>query len=722
MSAKVRRITLGTAAVKPRLFFAGLLLGAVVVSSAPATVRGPDSGPTMTVVDVPLHGDRSLATATQHGRFDLVGLHWQGAGTVRFRTRSLGGEWSPWHAAAPEAEDLPNPRSPEVRATAGWRLGNPWWTGPSNRIEYRLRGVVSRLRAYFVRSPKEAIPTRTLQLAGSPAIVSRAGWGADESIVTHPPQYAASVRFAIVHHTAGSNTYSQADAPAVVRGIELYHVQGNGWNDIGYNLLVDRFGTVYEGRAGGIDRSVVGAHALGFNTGSVGIAVLGTYTDSAPSPAAQDALARTLAWRLDLAHVDPVSTLTVISGGSERYPAGKPVALRAVSGHRDTGLTECPGNALYAQLDAIAARAQAIGLPKIYAPSAVADASGLVRVTARVSSSRPWTVTISDATGAVVATGTGTGPTVDWSWDATTVAPGSYRWQVAVEGALSASGPVSVAGGASAELAITALASDVETISPNGDGVADSATISYTTTADALVTATALDASGVPVALLQAATAEPAGPHTLLFTGEGLPDGSYGIRVDAADATGRLVSSTVTVAVVRTLGFAAVSPAVFSPNGDGRNDLVTFSFDLSNPAAVRVRILRNGAWVATPFVGQLDAGHRFVRWDGTKRVGRLLDGAYTAVVEATDAAGTSSAELPFVSDTRAPVVRILKGAPLRVWVSKPATLTMRIDGQPVSQVVPAAGETRVRWRGRVKRIRVVAWDAAGNVSRPVSRP
>ena len=104
-----------------------------------------------------------------------------------------------------------------------------------------------------------------------------------------------------------------------MRGIEVYHVKANGWNDIGYNFLVDRFGTVYEGRSGGIDRNVIGAHARGFNTGSVGVAVIGNFS-AAPIPAAAEtSLEKLLAWRLDLAHVDPLSTLTFVSGGSERY-------------------------------------------------------------------------------------------------------------------------------------------------------------------------------------------------------------------------------------------------------------------------------------------------------------------------------------------------------------------------------------------------------------------
>ena len=153
-----------------------------------------------------------------------------------------------------------------------------------------------------------------------------------------PPSYAADVRFAIVHHTAGRNGYTRAEAAAIVKGIQLFHVQGNGWNDIGYNFLVDHFGTIYEGQFGGIDRNVVGAHAQGFNTGSVGIALLGTYEDTSPSAAAQDAIARLIAWRLELAHVDPTAFLTFISGGSERYPSGGPVLLNGV------GVTATPGS------------------------------------------------------------------------------------------------------------------------------------------------------------------------------------------------------------------------------------------------------------------------------------------------------------------------------------------------------------------------------------------
>ena len=720
MWAKVYAATLPDAAVK--LFFVAL---AALVAILPAAASARSEGPSLTVVDVPLHGERALSGAQGRLRFDLVGLHWQGPGSVEFRVRSAAGRWSPWHVAAPEADDRPDLGTAEARASRGWRLGSPWWVGASTRIEYRLGGLVRRLRAYLVRSPVEGVAsTRSPTAAGEPAIVTRAGWNADESLRQSPPQYADSLRFAVVHHTAGSNDYTQTEAPAVVRAIELYHVKGNGWNDIGYNFLVDRFGTVYEGRYGGIDRNVVGAHALGFNRGSVGVAVIGTYVQAAPPPAAMDALARLLAWRLDIAHVDPLSTVDVVSGGSERYPAGTPVELRAVSGHRDTGLTECPGAALYAKLDALAAKARSIGLPKIYAPLVTGVLGGEVRFQATLSSPKPWTVSVTDTTGAQIAGGSGVGSAVDWTWDATAVPAGSYTWQMAVTGATPASGTLgstaSMPVTPPATLELTSVAADPQTISPNGDGEADTSTLTYTTTAQSMVTVTVVDASGQDVGVLQSPTDEAAGTHTATFTGEGLPDGAYQLRVDAAGAEAT-VSQTANVLVTRTLEGAGVAPSIFSPNGDGRADRVTVRFTLLNPAAVRVRVLRDRVWIATPFAGELPAGRHVVRWDGTKLRGRLLDGDYAMEVEATDAVTTSAVALPFASDTRAPTVRILNGAPLRVSVTEPAVLMLRIDGAGLSVRTTQAGVVRIPWTGRARHVRVVAWDAAGNVSRPVFR-
>jgi len=128
----------------------------VLFLAAPATAWAEA---TLTMREVPLHGERTLSSAPPP-RFDMVGLHWRGSGSVEFRTRSPSGRWSAWHRAAPEAEDLPDPDSGENAATRGWHLGNPYWVGASNRIAYRLHGKVTRLRAYFVESPDERIPLR----------------------------------------------------------------------------------------------------------------------------------------------------------------------------------------------------------------------------------------------------------------------------------------------------------------------------------------------------------------------------------------------------------------------------------------------------------------------------------------------------------------------------------------------------------------------------------
>src|SRR5205814_3514016 len=101
-----------------------------------------------------------------------------------------------------------------------------------------------------------------------------------------------TLQLAVVHHTVNVNNYTAAQSAAIVRGIEVYHVKGNGWNDIGYNFLVDKYGQVFEGRYGGVDQNVVGAHSQGFNTGSVGVAVIGTYNSSAISAAAKSSLER----------------------------------------------------------------------------------------------------------------------------------------------------------------------------------------------------------------------------------------------------------------------------------------------------------------------------------------------------------------------------------------------------------------------------------------------
>lgn len=188
--------------------------------------------------------------------------------------------------------------------------------------------------------------------AGRPAIVTRSRWGADESWREPGFAYTDVVKTVFVHHTAGSNGYTCAQAPSVIRSIYRYHTQSQGWRDIGYNFLVDKCGTVYEGRAGGVDRPVMGAHTYGFNHNSMGVAVLGSYGSTAPSAEVNAALARLSAWKLGLDGRSPTGTWRRVSTGG-KYARGTVVTLHNISGHRDGYNTACPGDRLYRQLPAI---------------------------------------------------------------------------------------------------------------------------------------------------------------------------------------------------------------------------------------------------------------------------------------------------------------------------------------------------------------------------------
>ncbi|WP_030194054.1 peptidoglycan recognition protein [Streptomyces sp. NRRL S-87] len=183
-----------------------------------------------------------------------------------------------------------------------------------------------------------------------PRIVTRKGWGADESLREKGFVYTGTVKAAFVHHSASGNNYTCAQAPAVLRSLYRYHVLSSGWRDFGYNFAVDKCGTVYEGRAGGVAKPVMGAHTMGFNTNSMGIAVLGTFTDTNPPDAAVKAVARLTAWKLGLFGANPLATTTLKSGGGNKFAKGKLVKMNVISGHRDGFATECPGRKLYSKL------------------------------------------------------------------------------------------------------------------------------------------------------------------------------------------------------------------------------------------------------------------------------------------------------------------------------------------------------------------------------------
>ncbi len=311
------------------------------------------------------HGWRTTPVLRAPRRFDLIGLRWDHASgleaQVRVRRRGAP-EWSSWLSLHANGDHGPD----EGAAPPGTE---PAFTGTADEFQLRLRGSARGLRARFVRAlPTASLARRAARRLGARAsqatpatpfpLITRDQWGAAAVPPRTGPEYGA-VELAFVHHTVTANDYAPTDSAAIVLGIARYHRDSNGWNDIGYNFLVDRYGQIFEGRAGGIDQPVVGAQAQGYNSVSTGVACLGTFESVAMTDAGMNSLARLIGWKLSLHGVPVQGPITVISAGGEsnRYPAGTPVTLQRMSGHRDGDATSCPGTTLYGQLDALRAAA-----------------------------------------------------------------------------------------------------------------------------------------------------------------------------------------------------------------------------------------------------------------------------------------------------------------------------------------------------------------------------
>jgi hypothetical protein len=310
----------------------------------------------------------------------------------------------------------------------------------------------------------------------------------------------------------------------------------------------------------------------------------------------------------------------------------------------------------------------------------------------------PWTVTVSDEAGAVVASGTGTSQQIDWTWDASTAPGASYTWTIGAGDTLrSATGTI---GTAPVPLAIKSVSATPRTIS-------DSTQIAYTLTAAATVTATLRAADGRDVAVLFTQQHQP-GKQSFRFTAANTPEGRYQIVLTASN--GRTsVTASVPVSIDRTVGRFAVAPAVT------RRD-VTFSFDLLRAVSVRLDIARAGKTVAPVYSASLPAGPQTVGWNaaGTK------DGTYAGVLTTTGELGTATRTALFRIDTTPPRLRALSFRALRFWVSERATLRLVVNGARVARTVPA-GNVSFR-HGRVRTLRVVAQDAAGNLSQTLRYP
>jgi N-acetylmuramoyl-L-alanine amidase len=349
-----------TALTRRRLLALGVAAaGAQALEPAAALAR-----PRAATVAVRLPRGRRLGPIDIPGGLELAGLRWPGDEHFHAELRSRRGprgRWSQW-LPLPHAHD----HGPDFGVAHGT---DPVWTGPAREIELRLSRPVDGLVLHGVRTHgARRITARAARKAQTQPgtippplrIITRDEWGA----AAVPPRSAPAhgeVRLAFVHHTVNGNDYGPEDSAAIVLAIARYHRNSNRWNDIGYNFLVDRYGQVFEGRAGGIDQPIVGAQAQGWNSYSTGIAAIGTHTVGGQTEAALAALSKLIAWKLAV-HGAPVEgQVTVRSAGGEvnRYPAGRNVVFERVSGHRDGDKTECPGDALYAQLPELRTRAAA---------------------------------------------------------------------------------------------------------------------------------------------------------------------------------------------------------------------------------------------------------------------------------------------------------------------------------------------------------------------------
>src|SRR5262249_18740462 len=322
---------------------------------------------------------------------------------------------------------------------------------------------------------------------------------------------------------------------------------------------------------------------------------------------------------------------------------------------------------------------------------------GLVRFQARLSTSLPWTVTVSDSTGVVVAAGTGTSNAIDWTWDASTVPQASYTWTISAGDARSATG---VIGTAPVALAIKSLTATPRTIS-------DATQISYTLTAAATVTAKLRDAGGREVATLFTQQHQP-GKQTFKLSATNVPEGHFQLVLTAANGKSTATAS-VPVVIDRTVTQFSVAPAV--SNAD-----VTFSFDLARVADVRLDIQRAGKVVAPVYAATLAPGEQSVGW----KAAGVPDGTYAGALTTSGVVGNATRTVLFRLDTKRPTLRARSFRALRFWVSERATVTLILNGERVVRSVRAG--TFSYPHGSVRTVRIVARDDAGNVSRTLRFP
>ena len=372
---------------------------------APTTTKTPDPAPTSTTPPpvTTMRDGREVGAAVTHivreDPIKMVAFTWDRPVDVdlKLRAKQPDGAWSPWTVL----EQISKGGVPTADKPAGTE---PVWVGDAREVQVaaskdglaipaaETQGgdlaqlavgsaseIVTKLAETALNTLKATLisPEGLLSLGssllspltGGPQVVARQQWGADEGIRCSQPVYSPQLKGAIVHHTAGSNDYSPQQSVEIVRGIYAYHAQSLNWCDIGYNVLVDKYGQIFEGAFGGLDRNVEGTHTGGFNKDTVGLSFIGNLEEVPPTAAAVAAAGRFLRWRLGKAGLNPAGTATLNSEGfaGTKFAAGTQSNLPMISGHRDYNSTSCPGVHGYAALAQV--RALAGGAPPAPEPA-----------------------------------------------------------------------------------------------------------------------------------------------------------------------------------------------------------------------------------------------------------------------------------------------------------------------------------------------------------------
>jgi hypothetical protein len=306
---------------------------------------------------------REVVTTIDHERLvrlpiaaSHVSLHWTGAPDAQL-TLALGS--SPGGLG----EEIPFSADDDARPEGNESYSEVFWADGARFARVTSDRPISHLTVVAIDADEDrTVSTDGIAVAdaatGQPAVITRAGWGANESYRFNAGGYERwapeflPLQKLIVHHTAGRN--NDPNPAATIRAIYYDHAVIRGWGDIDYNFLIDAQGRIYEGRharayggeiptgedlAGNVVR---GAHAKYFNDATMGVSLLGNFTSVMPTAAARTALVNLLAWKAERHGIDPKGASMYVN------PAlGNSKWLYNISGHRNVNATACPGELFY---------------------------------------------------------------------------------------------------------------------------------------------------------------------------------------------------------------------------------------------------------------------------------------------------------------------------------------------------------------------------------------